>query len=128
MVVDDLFEQVARQQAARTARLIGATDEARLRWLLKFAATENFDEMSSSNSSVCEGKFKSLRRYAGASYETVDNPISREAARQLALMVDDGLVLGRAEEAGIFRGCRSPVQSSRTATGLHTTDVGMTRF
>jgi len=91
MAVDDLFEQVARQQAARTARLIGPTDESRLRWLLKFAATDNFEGMSSP-------KFERLRREVSefaalnaSSFETIDNPVSRKTARRLAVWVGDGL-------------------------------------
>src|SRR6266436_2633740 len=91
MAVDDLFEQVARQQAARTARLIGATDEDRLRWLLKFAATENFDEMSSLKFERLRRQIQEFASIRWSSYETADNPVSRDAARQLALKVGDGL-------------------------------------
>jgi hypothetical protein len=91
MAVDDLFEQVARQQAARTARLIGATDEARLRWLLKFAATENFDQMSSLKFERLRRQIQEFASIRWSSYETADNPVSRDAARQLALKVGDGI-------------------------------------
>src|SRR5579864_8820516 len=91
MAVDDLFEQVARQQAARTARLIGATDEARLRWLLKFVATENFEEMSSSKFERLRRQIQEFASIRWSSYETVDNPVSPKAARQLALTMGDGL-------------------------------------
>jgi hypothetical protein len=91
VAVNDLFEQMARQQAARTARLIRATDEARLRWLLKFAATENFDEMSSAKFERLRRQIQEFTSIRGSSYETADNPVSQEAARQLALKVGDGL-------------------------------------
>jgi hypothetical protein len=91
MAVDDVFEQVARQQDAQTARLIGATDEARLRWLLKFAATENCDEMSSSKFERLRRQIQEFASIRWSSYETADNPVSRDAAQQLALKVSDGI-------------------------------------
>jgi X-Pro dipeptidyl-peptidase (S15 family) len=83
--------QAARQHAARAARLIGATDEARLRWLLKFAATGSFDEMSASK---FERRRREIHEFAAmrwSSYETADNPVSHKGASQLALWVCEGL-------------------------------------
>jgi hypothetical protein len=91
MPVDDLFEQMARQHAARTARLIGPTDESRLRWLLKFAAIQDFDGMSSSKFDRFRNQIHEFASMRWSTYETVDNPVSREAAGQLALSVRDGL-------------------------------------
>jgi hypothetical protein len=91
MAADDLFEQMARQHAARTARLIGPTDESRLRWLLRFAATENYDEMSSSKFERLQSEIREFASIGWSSFETPNNAVSREAVRRLALWMGDGL-------------------------------------
>jgi hypothetical protein len=62
-----------------------------LRWLLKFAATANFDQMSSSKFKLLRSEIQEFASISWSSYETVDNPVSLDAARQLARTVDDGL-------------------------------------
>jgi hypothetical protein len=52
---------------------------------------QNFDEMSSSKFERLRREIQEFASIRWSAYETAGNPVSREAARQLALMVDDGL-------------------------------------
>jgi len=81
----DLFEQVARKQAARTARLIGRTDASRLRWLVKFARTETFDRITSSKFKRIRHEIMAFADLTTSSFQSLENPISREAVPQMAL-------------------------------------------
>ena len=87
----DLFEQVARKQAARTARLIGRTDASRLRWLVKFARTETFDRITSSKFKRIRHEIMAFADLTTSSFQSLENPISREAVHRMALCVRDGL-------------------------------------
>jgi hypothetical protein len=90
MAVHDSLEQIARERRARVARTFGPDDASRLRWLLKFAAAE-FETMRASRFRRWQREIREFAALSASSFETIDNPVSREVAGQLAIWVADGL-------------------------------------
>jgi hypothetical protein len=85
---DDLFEQVNAKRAAGTG---GQTNEQRLRWLLTFAAIDNFDKIGSSDFHRLQRKIGEFAELSASTFQTPDNTVSREAADRLAHSVSDGM-------------------------------------
>jgi hypothetical protein len=114
----DLWEQVERKQAARTATLLGRSDEAHLRWLVKFAATDDFAGMSAL-------KFERIRRQVlafavrgGSSLVSARDPISPSTVRRLANRVRDGLrayANGASWDLPVMKVARSAIPNSGRA-------------
>jgi hypothetical protein len=87
----ELFEQAARKQAVRSARLIGRTNAARFRWLVKFANTENFDRITPSRFKRVQQEITAFAGLRASFHQSLENPISREAVHRIALFIRDGL-------------------------------------
>jgi hypothetical protein len=62
-----------------------------LRWPLKFAEIQGFDETPPASFEGLRHEIRAFASTRSSSYETVDRPVSPEAVRQLALFLKDGL-------------------------------------
>ncbi|MFL6725141.1 MAG: hypothetical protein ACJ8FS_01350 [Sphingomicrobium sp.] len=90
-MTDEVLAQITRQQARRSARLVGATNQSRLRWLVKFAGTDNFETMSRSAFHRWQRALAAFAELSARSYQNPENLLSPAAAQRLALSVREGI-------------------------------------
>src|ERR1700752_1936596 len=88
MAWDEILDQLTAKRAART---VWRTDEQRLRWLLSFAAMDNFNKMAPSKFARLQKQIGEFAEFSAFTFQTSDNMVSREAAQRLADEVSDGM-------------------------------------
>jgi hypothetical protein len=91
MAAAELFGQVANRQKRRTANLVGSTNFARLRWLVKFVNEPDFDRMSTSKFERCTRQVIAFANLVASSFEVEANRMSRQGVGRIAASARNGM-------------------------------------
>jgi hypothetical protein len=91
MAAVELFDQVARQQKRRIAKLIGSSSRARLQWLLKFTSIRDFDRMSAWKFERIKRQIIAFADFTASSFEVETNQMSRDAVRRISESARNGM-------------------------------------